>query len=293
MRLCRAVKWLRVAAVALAIMLLSPGASSAAGRITFFDVGYGDAILIHDDSGFDALIDSGYAWYADGILAQLAEVPDLDVVMWTHPHEDHIGGLERIVQAKLVGVVLSNGFYEDSSTYRSLIKEIDRAGVPRVAVKAGDCMQWGGFEVSVLHPDREYSRVNDESVVLCLKYGDKGFLLMGDAERQAEATLIEFGADLRAELLKVGRHGHSASTCSAFLDVVQPQVAVISCPAGGSCPADSALRRLDRYGIDVRRTDMEGQITVVTDGTSLHLEPLRHACHLPVVDAESLCAQMP
>jgi len=285
--------WLRIVAISLAILLLSPSVSLAAGRITFFNVGYGDAIWIHDDSGFDALIDSGYAGYADGILAQLAEVPDLDVLMWTHPHDDHIGGLERIVQAKSVGVVLSNGFSEDSATYRSLIKQIDREGVPRVAVKAGDCMQWGGFDVTVLHPDRQYSRVNDASVVLRLKYGDKGFLLMGDAERQAEATLIESGADLRADLLKVGRHGHSASTCSAFLDVVQPRVAVISCPAGGSCPADSTLRRLSRYDIDVRRTDLEGQITLVTDGFSLHVDPLRHACHIPVVEAQSVVSQIP
>jgi len=285
--------WLRIVAIALSMMLLMPSVSSAAGRITFFDVGYGDAIWIHDDSGFDALIDGGYPWCAEGILAQLAEVPDLDVLMWTHPHDDHIGGLERIVQAKPVGVVVSNGFSEDSSTYRSLIKEIDRAGVPRVAVKAGDCMQWGGFEVTVLHPDRQYAKVNDESVVLRLKYGDKGFLLVGDAERQAEATMIASGVDLRAELLKVGRHGHSASTCSAFLDAVQPKVAVISCPAGGACPADSVLRRLDKHGIDVRRTDLEGTITLVTDGTSLHVDPLRHACYLPMLDAESGGTRLP
>ena len=216
---------MRRVAVVLALFLLLAFTAVADVTVTFIDVGRGDAIWIHDDTGYDVLIDGGSRNEGDTVLSHLADVPDLDVVMWTHGHADHIGGLIDVLADKPVGYVLYNGFDYNSITFNDLLDVIIGFGIPMTSTHAGNTHTWGESSVTVLHPDWQYANTNDNSVVVKLSHGDVDFLLTGDAEWGAESTMLGGAGDLSAEILKLGHHGSNTSTYSSFLDVVSPDSA--------------------------------------------------------------------
>jgi competence protein ComEC len=242
-------------------------ASPLAPGVYFVDVGQGDCTLIVAPDGATALIDGGNE---DGLaLAYLRElgVEHLDVVIATHPHADHIGGLIQVLMSSIdVAQVIANGQAHTTSTYERFLDAIGVAQVPYSEVKRGDVINVGSLSLQVLHPASVVpDDLNTNSIVLRFSLDGSSFLLMADADTMAEASILASGADVSATVLRVGHHGSCGSTSQALCDAVQPQTAIISVgPNSYGHPCAETLDRLARMSVAVRRTDQESSIAIST-----------------------------
>lgn len=245
-------------------------------QIHFIDVGNADAALLQTGD-CHWLIDGGEP--ADGPVVvdylRSQGVERLDYVVATHPDTDHIGGLPDVLEAFPVDHVLMT--YMDgedtptSYTYERLLSTLLQQDIPVTEAKPGQQYALGEGVVDILGPTHTYSESNNMSVVCRITFGNRRFLMMGDAETKAETDLMESGADLSADVLKVGHHGSHSSTGTAFLKAVSPSHAVISCGAGNRYghPHPETLDVLQQQGVHVWRTDVYGHIVMTTDGTEL------------------------
>lgn len=272
--------------LAVLALLIVPWSALADTTVTMLDVGQGDAIWIHDDAGYDMLIDAGDDAHGEVVNQYLADsgVEDLDVVLFTHSHEDHIGGLADVLSYLPVGQMYYNGLDYDSVTFNELMDLIITFGIPLQSVHRGDTFSAGECTATVLHPDRVYANTNDDSIVIRLSCGNVNFLLAGDAEWDSEYAMLQSGMALDAEVLKVAHHGSVSSTHTEFLDAVQPMVAVISVGADNDYghPSSVVLNRLAARGVYTYRTDQNGTIAIRTDGTTYWVDAT-YALQLPMV----------
>lgn len=242
-------------------------------QVHFIDVGQGDCILIR--SGEQAmLIDAGENQMGDRVVDYLKAqgVAALQYVIGTHPHSDHIGGLDTVISAFSVEKVILPKVAHNTKTYEDVLLSVAAKGLKVTAAKAGDTYSLGEARFDVIAPCKDYGDdLNNWSVGIRLLYGDTIFIMCGDAEAGAEADMLASGADLRADVLKVGHHGSDTSTSEAFLAAVDPAYAVIQCGAGNSYghPVRSTLDRLVARGITVLRTDEIGTIVAYCDGTNI------------------------
>jgi competence protein ComEC len=242
-------------------------------KITFLDVGQGDSILIDDSFGNQLLIDGG-----DGasILERIDEhLPFYDrtiaAVLLTHPDSDHLGGILKVLEAYNVENFFYTGLKKDSKTYDTLVKLLEESKLDMTIVRQGQVIELGNeAKLFILYPeslvsDLELEDFNEYSIVSKLVFGDFEALFPGDAGRLLEAKLLNSGIDLTADLLKIGHHGSRHSTHSLFLMKVDPDIAVIS--VGENSYGHPHPDTLERLGdILTRRTDLGGNIEVVTDG---------------------------
>ena len=250
--------------------------------VTVLDVGQGDAILIESPDGHHLLIDGG----ADGRLLAEAlgkELPfwerSLDLIVLTHPQEDHIAGLVAALERYDVGQVLATARRSESATYEAWRAQIRRQGIDLVEALPGQSIDLGnGAVLRVLAPGDGAlvaSNANDSSLVVRLDYGNASFLLTGDIEATGEEALLRSDVDLAVTVLKVPHHGSRTSSTPAFLRAVQPAVAVIS--AGESNPyghpSATVLERLDETLL--LRTDEHGAVRLSTDGRTLWVQTER------------------
>ena len=244
--------------------------------VYFLDVGQGDSILIRaGDSAM--LIDAGVRGAGDAIEADLEAlgVDALDAVVATHPHADHIGAMDQILEDYEVGTfympVLPDDQTPTTATYERMLDVLLEKQVPVERVTAGmEIPAPADMKFEVLSPRTSdaWNEVNDYSAVLRFTCGEVSFLLTGDAEVPVEAILIEENAPLSAAVLKCGHHGSATSSSMPFLRAVNPEIAVISCGAdnGYGHPHDETLKNLAALGCTVLRTDTDGTVAVVTDG---------------------------
>jgi len=250
-------------------------------EVSFLDVGQGDAILIQTPSRQQILIDGGPDPEALSLwLGKKLPFWDksLDLVVLTHPEDDHLVGLVEVLGRYKVGQVLEPGFEQDTSAYEEWLRLIDEKDIERTIAKAGQQIELGnGIRIEVLHPQEEFlegtdSDTNNNSVVLRLVWKEVSFLLTGDIYEEAERQILYQGHKLNSTVLKVAHHGSATSTSAHFLAAVDPQVAVICVgednPFGH--PSDEVLARLS--GVSVYRTDKKGTITFTTDGQRLWVE---------------------
>lgn len=264
--------------------------ANATLRVTFLDVGNGDAILIQSPSGRTMLIDGGprqeepYEYDAGErvvVPALMAlGVRALDVVVLTHPENDHVGGLTAVLKAVPVRHVLEPGVEHEARSYQEFRHEVQKQGLPRLTAARGQRINLGrGVRVYVLWPlapslRPEQAKVNNQSVVLKLVYGRISFLFTGDIEAEVEEELLRQGGHLRSTVLKVAHHGSGSSTTEPFRQAVQPEVAVISVgranPHGH--PSPEVYQRLKDNGAKVYRTDWSGAITIKTNGRGFKVE---------------------
>jgi beta-lactamase superfamily II metal-dependent hydrolase len=253
--------------------------------LTFFEVGIGDAILVEFPSGRTLLVDAGIGWRADHILNYLAArgIEGLDGLLLTHPHLDHYGGMERIVQAVPVGTFYHNGARSGSHRLERLDEALALHGVARRVVRRGDRMDdlaGEGATIEVLYPDAEAMAGggghNRGSIVLRIVHGSRRFLLTGDAERNEEKRLLALeGEALAHDVLKLGHHASPFSGTSAFLEAVRPRLAiaqgteVINFPPFYPRPTPRIRRVLDREGARLLTVAREGAIQVLSDGKTI------------------------
>ena len=244
-------------------------------EVHYIDVGQADSALVECD-GEAMLIDGGNTADSSLIAAYLKqeEIDSLDYVICTHAHEDHVGGLSgalSVVQAEHVYAPVTES---DSKAYKNFKKKTEEQGLEIEHPDAGDIISLGSSRVEFLGPVNEkWKDTNSTSIVMKITYGSTSFLFTGDAERDEEAEILETGANLKSPVLKVGHHGSDTSTSYPFLREVMPQYAVISCERGNSYghPHEETLSRLNDAGVEIYRTDLNGNIVMTSDGQNVNV----------------------
>ena len=288
----------RAAVLGLVVVVLVAGGVVAArptgvARITVLDVGQGDAILIEGSSGGRLLIDGGPD--PDRLLVALdARLPPwdrrLDAVILSHPHEDHVAGLARLLDRYRVRRVFEPGTRGPGPGYAAWLERLGRPGAPeRRGLAAGDHIDVDEIAMTVLwpiagqiplEPPDGGTGINNVSIVLLGRIGGSRFLLAGDVEQDIDPHLLAAGLP-RLDLLKVAHHGSRTATTQAFVDAVRPRVAIASAGAGNPYghPTRQTIDRLRAAGARVYRTDLDGSVSVTfgRDGMTVHAEGARRA----------------
>lgn len=295
--------WMRVGASsivvasALVVAIYPFSGQRAAGKleVTVLDVGQGDSLFVVSPHGRAMLVDGGGAFggfteqgEGNGIdPGEEAVSPylwsrgfqKLDVVALTHAHQDHLGGLTAILENFRVGS-LWIGREVHSAALAALESLAREKRIPILHELRGEKFLWDGVQGTFLWPEIPPEEVgpsakNDDSLVFRLSYGNRGVMLPGDAERQAEEQILAENGErtLRADILKVGHHGSKNSTTDEFLAAVHPQVGIISAGEGNPYghPSPELLQRLENAGVRILRTDRDGAVHVLTDGKQIEI----------------------
>jgi competence protein ComEC len=274
--------------------LVFVGAAAVAGRseprltLSVLDVGQGDAILVQGPSGTRMLVDGGPD--PDRLLTVLDErLPPwdrrIDLVVLTHPHEDHVAGLALLMERYRVGRIAENGMLGAGPGDAAFRERLRAEGRLTARLAAGDTLRLDGVSILAWWPERgtvparapdDGRAINDTSVVLDLRHGTRRFLLMGDVEDDVDPRLVAAGIGEagRVDLLKVAHHGSRTASTAAFLAAIRPRVAVASAGTGNRYghPAPSTMERLEAVGARALRTDLDGTVTISTDGRDLRVE---------------------
>jgi competence protein ComEC len=300
------VRWLRPAPMALATLCLLgiiTLASRPDGRLhlTILDIGQGDAILVQAPSGATMLVDGG----PDPELAirRLGEeLPfwqrRIDVVLLTHPHEDHVAGLMAVLERFEIGLILDSGRPHDTPTYpRFLDAAAAEPGAVFSLPRAGDRYRLDLSTVlTVLYPTQADADaplidddVNNASVVMLLESGSFSALLTGDAKAPIERLMAQRGQLHPIDVLKVGHHGSDSSSSLDFLNAIRPSVAVISCGTGnryGHPHADALAHLATVPGLHVHRTDLDGTVRIVVAGDHIEVTHTQPAVDPGSIDSD-------
>ena len=246
---------------------ISANRSAETLQVAFIDVGQGDCSLLSTSSGQDILIDAGPESAGSAVVSFLNAqgVTELDVIVISHNHADHIGGLVDLLQSPiLVGEVFYNGNACTTLICQAVWAEMGKRGITPQAVDAGDSFSWGPLAAAVLNPQAvPTGDENEDSVVLDLDFFETDLIYTGDIGFATETLLINAGGLGPVEVLKVAHHGSAESSGTAFLGAVAPQAAVISVGASNPYghPSAETLQRLALSGAAVQRTDLDGDVT--------------------------------
>lgn len=247
-------------------------------QVHYIDVGQGDSILISCD-GENILIDGGDTYAADAILGYLKkqDVTKLDYIIATHPHADHIGSLDDVINEfeteNIIMPKIKDSEVPTTKAYERLLDAIDENNVNVIAAKPGNSYDIGSGVMEILAPVTDYDDLNNYSVVSRFIYGDTSFLFTGDAEKQAENDILNLGEDVKADVLKLGHHGSSTSTGENWLEAVDPEICVMSLGEGNDYghPHKETLQAMRDYNLEYYRTDLSGNIVIVSDGKNLSI----------------------
>lgn len=259
-------------------------------KVDILDVGQGDSIFIETPKMHQILIDGGPNSAVLEKLAKLLSVFDksLDVVILTHPDQDHLMGLLHVLQRYKVDYILWTGIKRDGGNYQKwleLLSEKQKEGSKILIVNLNTKIKSGSVLIDVLNPlenlEGKYftKKGNDTGIVSRLIFGESSFLFTADISSKVEQAIINLSAqagnkfDLASDVLKVPHHGSKYSTSEEFLKTVNPQVSVISSgknPYGH--PTQEVLQRLEKFGIKTFRTDKDGDIEIISDGNNFKIK---------------------
>lgn len=242
-------------------------------KVHYIDVGQADSILVQQN-GHNMLIDAGNNADSGLVVDYLKqqEVEKLDYVIGTHPHEDHIGGLDAVINSFDVEKVLMPEVTATTNTYKDVITAIQNKNLKITTPKVGNSYDLGDANWTILAPNsNSYEYTNNYSIVIKLKFGNNSFIFTGDAEDISEGEILSKQLDIQADVLKVGHHGSSSSTTDAFLNAVNPKYAVISVGEDNKYdhPHKSTMDRLKAKNIEVYRTDECRTIIATSNGEDI------------------------
>ncbi len=244
-------------------------------EVSFFNVGQGDSIFIKTPQNHQILIDGGPAYsIMDGKLSQ--EMPfwdkEIDLIVLSHPESDHMTGLLDVLNDYKVDNILWTGEEKDSEKFRTWKNLVEKEGANVYYANTGDKVVAGDVSMDIISPEEELTGqivkdANDTSVVARLLYKNSSFLFTGDISSKAEKAILADNID--SDVLKVPHHGSKYSSCQEFLDKVSPLISVIQVGKNSyGHPAEEALTRLLNSGIKILRSDTNGDIKIVSDGTN-------------------------
>ncbi len=241
-------------------------------RVNYIDVGQGDSIFIQLPNKETMLIDAGEAYEADNVINYLNNlgIKKIDYVVGTHPHTDHIGGLEEVINTFDVGSIYMPKVSSNSKTFEDLLTTISNKGLKVKTAKSGVVvLSEDNLKLEFIAPNSDnYSNLNNYSAVLKLTYLGNTFLFMGDAETLSED---EITSDVDADVIKVGHHGSDSSSSVEFVKKVSPEYAIIMVGEDNSYnhPYQSIIDRYESVGAKVLRTDLDGNIVCDSDGVDV------------------------
>jgi competence protein ComEC len=256
---------------------------------TMLNVGQADATLIQY-KGKNMLIDTGDVDSRDSLVQQLKQhnVKTLDIIVITHPHGDHLGGMAALFKNFTIKQIYDNGQAANTAMYKNYLKNIKAKNISYKALKKGDSFTLGdAIQFEVLSPGTIFTKENTEgvsesgltnnnSLVCKMTYGKFSVLFTGDAQKEAEAQLLKaYGSSkLQSDILKVGHHGSKTSSSPAFIKAVAPKAATISCGQGNQYkfPHEPTLKTLNDQHVSIYRTDRNGAISITSDGNKYSIQ---------------------
>lgn len=293
-------RFLPILLILLAVINYGTGAAGARPQpgarlaVHVLDIGQGDATLIVSPTGKVVLIDTGDRGNDGTIVGAIRHATGsqcrIDLFVASHAHSDHIGSAVPIIKACKVTTFLDSAYPHTTATYENYLKAVEASGAAYVKATPGWEYDAGGnAKLTVIAPSQPYFRKaelrdganepNANSVVLRLDHGTFSMLFTGDAEAETEARMISNGANLRADVLKVGHHGSRYATSEEFLKAVKPRAATISIGGDNKYghPTPETLRRLKAEKVKLYRTDLQGVITIYSTGTRYNIYTERKA----------------
>ncbi len=242
--------------------------------VYFLDVDQGDATLFKGDD-FTILIDAG-RHDNDDVIEYLMSlgVTDIDLLVGTHPHTDHIGQMDDVIKAFSVSEVWMSGNTSSSQTFENLIDTINDNDIKYYEPRAGEDFQISSMNIKVIHPSNLTEDMNNDSLSLLMQYGDIRFLFTGDAEESAENEILDRSYDIDTDIFQAGHHGSSSSNTPNFIDEISPEVVIYSAGVDNSYghPHDEVIKGLRSRNIDIYGTDIYGTIKVTTDGKTYRID---------------------
>jgi competence protein ComEC len=277
---------LRSLTALLGLLAFSAPALAGTLRVDVLDIGQGDSILIRSPGGKTILIDAGDGKVDVPPILAREGVTSLDLVIGTHPHADHIGGMDDVVAGFPIKVYTDNGLPHTTATYSRLMSAIEAKGIAYRAAVAGQTYNLDdGAKLEVLFPNgtkltNTRSDLNSNSVVTRLTHQGHCMLFVGDAEEPTEDALVAAGLG-PCDVLKVAHHGSRHSSSQRFLDALRPKHAVISVGVGNRYhhPGRETIQKLVAMKVDVHRTDLEGQLTILSSEKGLTVK----GAHAPLL----------
>jgi competence protein ComEC len=223
----------------------------------------------------EVLIDGGDK--SPGVVSYINHYVDgpLEVMVATHPHADHIGGLIGVLGGFKVDEIWLNGDTSTTGTYSQFMSAVNSEGAEVHVARRGDTIHVGNLTFNVLNPITLSNDTNDNSIVLSLSYGQVDFLFTGDAQKEAEASMLAAGMVPDVEILKVGHHGSRTASSIQFLQAAKPQCAIYMAGKGNSYghPHQETITNLCEIGAEIYGTDIHGTITITTDGVTYNVLP--------------------
>ena len=249
-------------------------------EVHFFDVGQGDTVFIETPQRHRILIDGGPSSIILEKLSKEMSFWDrtIDLIILTHPEADHLSGLNEVLKRYKVENILWTGIVRDTAEYKEWLKLINEGKAKIFLAKAGQKISTRNILLELLFPfenleGKEFKDSNNTSIVGKLVFGDISFLFTGDIYKEVEKELIGGGVDFDSDILKISHHGSRTSTSEEFLKEVSPEIAIISVGKNNSYnhPHQEVLEILSKYGINVLRTDEQGDIKIISDGKNYAL----------------------
>lgn len=253
------------------------GETSSNMTVHFIDVGQGDSILINVNNK-NLLIDAGPRDSREKLFSYLnsLKLKNLDYVIATHPHEDHIGNMFEVIKRYNIGKFYAPKVQASTGVFEKMVEEliIKKLKINIIKANTTSINLGNNTSVSILSPTKDNygDNTNNYSPIIKITHGNNSFLFTGDAEKEAEKEALLNNIDISANVLKIGHHGSTTSTSTEFLNSVNPSIAVISVGSNNTYnhPNKQIIKLLEEKNISIFRTDKEGSIVIYSDGINLN-----------------------
>lgn len=245
-------------------------------EIYFFDVGQADSILIKNNND-TMLIDAGNNSDGDNLVNYLKNdigINDIDIVVGTHPHEDHIGGLDEVISSFDIGKIYMPDAISSSKTFEDVLDVIEKKDYSISVPIIDEIFELGNLKFKVIYTGSDERDLNNTSIVIKMMFGNTSYLFMGDATSKTEKKILD--SDINVDVIKIGHHGSSYSSSEDFLNKVIPKYAIIQVGVDNNYnhPHKETLDNLNSRNIKIYRTDVDGTIKLISDGDKIEFKKL-------------------